>query len=505
MKKHFFILIASLMAVNVQAQTFNLTVTNGYGSGTYAASDTVHVWCEAIPENAVFAQWSGDIATLADIGEWHTTLIMPGRNVRLTANFRTIAPFTIQYERIKAVNNLKNVYSYFPPKHKGVIFLAHGTNGKAAYWVDLYEYYQFTKDAIADSFAVIVTEAEEVTLNTDLNGDGKLRWFRGPLDSTANIDFANIIALTDTFIARGRMTRSTPRFAVGISNGAGFSFSLAMFLKYDGVTGYCGQGDERLFLIGNTPAQWCMAKYDQNENVGAAGNAQALVNYNTLLSRGIATNYYLLDRSPCYPERFGRSGSILLPTSRALFNEFRANGVLDANDYFRISGFPLLGRVASTPAQFPVMVSLDSLQRLFMVNEVEAMYADHTFFSDYNRKTLSFFNSILRGTTRVESRDAETGLPEGFALSQNYPNPFSANGTFGNPSTVISFQLPVNSYVTLKVFDVNGREVATLVDDDMTAGNHAVTFAPRDLAGGLYFYRLTAGKFSQTSKAVLLK
>lgn len=85
-----------------------------------------------------------------------------------------------------------------------------------------------------------------------------------------------------------------------------------------------------------------------------------------------------------------------------------------------------------------------------------------------------------------------------YQLRQNYPNPF-------NPSTVISFQLPVSSHVTLKVFDANGREVATLVEGEMNAGNHAVSFAPRDAAGGIYFYQLTTGKFSQTRKAVLMK
>jgi hypothetical protein len=92
----------------------------------------------------------------------------------------------------------------------------------------------------------------------------------------------------------------------------------------------------------------------------------------------------------------------------------------------------------------------------------------------------------------------EPATPQGFALAQNYPNPF-------NPSTVISFQLPVSSHVTLKVFDVNGREMATLVNGEMAAGNHRVTFAPRDLAGGIYFYKITAGKFSQTRKAVFVK
>ena len=346
---------------------------------------------------------------------------------------------------------------------------------------------------------MIITEAEEVTLNTDLNGDGKLRWSSSPLDARANIDFANIIALIDTFVTRGRMTRSTPRFAVGASNGAFFSFSIGTFLKYNGVAGYCAAGNNTLFTFSDTPAQWCMAQYDQNEDVGPAGNAQALANYDTLTSRGIYARYFLLDRSPCYPERFGRSGSISLTISRALFNEFRANGVLDANDYFLINALSIIERVRSTPAQFPVLrISLNDSQRLFVLNQVDAMYADHGFYSDYNRKTLSFFNSILRGTTRVESRDAKAGLPKGFALSQNYPNPF-------NPSTVISFQLPVSSHVMLKVFDVNGREVATLVNGEMKAGKHAVTFAPRETTTGLYFYKITAGKFSQTRKAVLMK
>ncbi len=100
-------------------------------------------------------------------------------------------------------------------------------------------------------------------------------------------------------------------------------------------------------------------------------------------------------------------------------------------------------------------------------------------------------------TVAVESRDSET-LPTEFSLSQNYPNPF-------NPATVISFQLPVSSHVTLKVFDVNGREVAMLVDGDIEAGKHTVTFAPRSANSGLYFIKLTAGKFSQTRKAVLMK
>jgi len=102
----------------------------------------------------------------------------------------------------------------------------------------------------------------------------------------------------------------------------------------------------------------------------------------------------------------------------------------------------------------------------------------------------------LATITGVQERSA--AIPAGYRLEQNYPNPF-------NPATVISFQLSVNSHVKLKVFDVNGREVVMLVDGEMAAGEHAVTFAPRDVTSGLYFYKITAGKFSQTRKAVLMK
>jgi carboxyl-terminal processing protease len=99
------------------------------------------------------------------------------------------------------------------------------------------------------------------------------------------------------------------------------------------------------------------------------------------------------------------------------------------------------------------------------------------------------------GTTDV-ARDGTS--PAKFSLSQNYPNPF-------NPSTVISYQLPVYSHVTLKVFDLLGREVATLVNEEKRAGSYEVTFNGKNLSSGVYFYRLQAGEFVQTKKLILQK
>ena len=85
-----------------------------------------------------------------------------------------------------------------------------------------------------------------------------------------------------------------------------------------------------------------------------------------------------------------------------------------------------------------------------------------------------------------------------FVLDQNYPNPF-------NPTTVIRYQLPVNSTVTLTVFDMLGREVTTLVNDIKNAGSHETKFDGSKLPSGMYVYTLRAGNYTQTKKLVLLK
>jgi hypothetical protein len=83
-------------------------------------------------------------------------------------------------------------------------------------------------------------------------------------------------------------------------------------------------------------------------------------------------------------------------------------------------------------------------------------------------------------------------------LYQNYPNPF-------NPKTIINYELRMKNYVTLKVFDILGREVATLVQEFTPPGSHRVEFDGNGLVSGMYFYRLTAAALGQAENAVLVK
>lgn len=96
------------------------------------------------------------------------------------------------------------------------------------------------------------------------------------------------------------------------------------------------------------------------------------------------------------------------------------------------------------------------------------------------------------------SNGEESELPNRYFLSQNYPNPF-------NPTTVINFQLPENSRVSLRVFDMLGREVAMLVNGQVEAGYHSVNFDAGNLASGVYIYRLEAGNQIMTRKMTLIK
>jgi hypothetical protein len=100
------------------------------------------------------------------------------------------------------------------------------------------------------------------------------------------------------------------------------------------------------------------------------------------------------------------------------------------------------------------------------------------------------------GITDVAMTDM--GVPEAYSLNQNYPNPF-------NPSTRITYSIPENAKVTLKVYNMLGQEVESLVNEEQQKGNYSALFEANKFATGVYFYRLEAGKFTGTKKMLLLK
>ena len=109
--------------------------------------------------------------------------------------------------------------------------------------------------------------------------------------------------------------------------------------------------------------------------------------------------------------------------------------------------------------------------------------------------------AIIDGVTYgdiINIHQISNQIPEKFTLHQNYPNPF-------NPTTIIKFDIPKNVKVSLKVYDILGKEVANLVNSDLNAGIYEYTFEGTGLTSGIYFYTLSTGDFKQTKKMLLVK
>jgi hypothetical protein len=121
------------------------------------------------------------------------------------------------------------------------------------------------------------------------------------------------------------------------------------------------------------------------------------------------------------------------------------------------------------------------------------------------------FSNIVVSDKVVSVNNETVSLPDKFQLHQNYPNPF-------NPSTAIKYSIPnivgtshdlSLQSVTLKIYDILGREVTTLVNKEQKPGNYEVKFDPSadglKLSSGIYYYKITAGSFAKTMKMILLK
>ncbi|MBK9334352.1 MAG: T9SS type A sorting domain-containing protein [Ignavibacteria bacterium] len=115
--------------------------------------------------------------------------------------------------------------------------------------------------------------------------------------------------------------------------------------------------------------------------------------------------------------------------------------------------------------------------------------------SRFVKGALDFVNGLITG---IEPNSSFSAIPDRYSLSQNYPNPF-------NPTTKINFSIPKQGIVTLRVYDVLGKEVMTLVNEQKPAGNYSINFSAANLSSGAYFYRLESGEFKDIKRMIVVK
>ena len=172
-----------------ETTTYQLSVEQGYGAGTYEAGDVVHVFADFLPGNEVVTHWSGDL----DLSpEWHHQFVMPAHDVTLTAHVET-TDFAFEEIEYPGVQENIRVFYAVPSNPLGVLFLFHGTGGSAdvAYSTP---FQNIAAIAYQQGLAIVSTEAHERTTN-DPGDDGQIRWNVAPNPNT-NIDLQNIQKLS---------------------------------------------------------------------------------------------------------------------------------------------------------------------------------------------------------------------------------------------------------------------------------------------------------------------
>lgn len=473
-------LLLAFYSISISAQSFQLTVQNGYGSGQYAAGDTVHVWAKEWLINQTFSHWSGQTADLEMADEWHTRLVMPSHNVSISANTRNLPQGAqLTEEQFKGRDTIKQVFHYFPPfgQPKGVVWLFHGSGGSAEAWVNNnIEQRLFVNHLMADTLAVIITECEERTKNFDANSDGNIRW-DFTFDSVANVDIANIRAIRDTFINRGWMGWNTPQIAEGFSAGGAFSVLIGSMLDWRAAINHNTPGIAFVIPLTHTPIVFSMTLRDNHPEVGMAGNIEAYENYQYLSGKGLCTEFYMLLPSPVYPQRFMRIPGISGAKSMALYQELSVNNCLTANNFLTKDPHDIEDLVLANPQNWPELLSLTPTQKTFMQDEVGVMWSSHHFHTDFANKDLRFIHQLCSAALPA----TEPGKAREWTIS---PNPVAA-----------TLRLPVGC-ARVRIFDIEGK----LIKDVATPGMLQLDVAA--LPNGLFFIECTTSETKFTAKMI---
>lgn len=165
-----------------------------------------------------------------------------------------------------------------------------------------------------------------------------------------------------------------------------------------------------------------------------------------------------------------------------------------------IYNLPIIPNHITTPVNINYNISAQ-LDTLLMIDGFVFNYKlwakDKGIIPEYSNSPDTGYYQCFWDTT-ISNLEPRNGLLKNFSLFQNYPNPF-------NPVTSLQFTVGKQQFVTLKVHDILGREIATLVNEEKPAGEYEVEFDGTILTSGIYFYRLQAGKFVEVKKMILLK
>ena len=312
----------------------------------------------------------------------------------------------------------------------------------------------FSTKADAENFIVIYLNGTGSPANWNCGGS----WAQPSSMASNNDDVGYISALIDTLSRRYKID-STRVYAAGLSNGSMMVYRLATELYNKIAAIAAGSGPMTLRTNPSHPV--------------------AVIHFHALDDPSIA---YAGITDPHAPIYFPP-----IDTLMAIWR--RTNGcAINADTIYNASG--VLGRkwaAVSTGADVVLYRATTGSHAWPITGTLAETDIAWNFLKTHSRTSAT-------GTLVHNAHET----PQAFSLYQNYPNPF-------NPTTVISFSISSNSFVSLKVFDLIGREVATIISEELLVGNYSRQWITNGMPSGIYFYRLQAGTYSATKKLVLLK
>jgi hypothetical protein len=189
-------------------------------------------------------------------------------------------------------------------------------------------------------------------------------------------------------------------------------------------------------------------------------------------------------------------GTVAIPVELTSFSGYAANGNVTLNwstsTETNNQGFEIERKSNDNWEQIGFVPGSGTTTELRTYTYVDKNISSGNF--GYRLKQIDF-NGQYEYSEIVE---IEVNTPSEYSLEQNYPNPF-------NPVTTISYSIKENGLVTMKIFDILGTEVKTLISEEQQSGNYKVEYDASSIASGIYFYTLQAGEFVSTKKMILLK
>ena len=427
--------LRSFVVVQGSGPAVALTVTGGFGGGTYPGGSRVDIFAAAPAAGQVFDRWTGDTAVLGTgpIAPLNSRVLitLPNTPVTLNATYKaapawvplTVTAFNPQAFTPQGSTTPTTVSAglayYIPPAATGVVFFLHGTGGSAANWFNSPESALLVRDLVAAGYGVAALSSINRNVGT----------WNAQVALANNPDALNHIAALNKFAADGLLPANRPVFMIGFAEGAAAAVRFADLLiaatparPVRGTVLYCAAGNEASSVVGRIPSLYILA--DNDSALGINGANSARTNSQLLAGRGIATGVVNNLAAPVHQGRF-RALSVTNPAfttadATAVWTAVKDAGLIDANNY-----------VKAIPTETALVAAIPSAyqsRRADIAAQLDTAYAEQAFTSDANARVVAFIGARVAETpaapagrlislsTRIKLAAAGDTLTFGFSL-----------------------------------------------------------------------------------------